>query len=789
MLCNVVTSLQSLDSSRSTVDEVHSLLLRASSLMSSASASEQTQLLAVLLDSVWLHWSARLPDASLLLAFFDAHAVAPVAALTALLAAPPQPAAHWLARYADESLFRRAFDALRADHRALSQEACVSLARALLGAPTRLANALQGNVPPALRERPFAYRVLLDAFASAPAALSVALLAHAVAIGLSEVAGSALHRFATKSSQAELRVLFVAVPDHVQARLLAALLQQCSPSEMRAVLGSGAESLLALSLPAVENFLSSAALHGNRPLPTLEHLDVLVEHLVALAAPIESTLHVARLCDDVATVWSDETFISGATPDAEQYLTRALLRLLPHVGSEHVNSGGALLTRLIDGVRHRLSSPLKPVRLNGMRVGQVFSRVLDPTNPLDFEELRDEAIVAKVAPTAAAHERAHATPVAATVEMAKKTRKRTNLDPDAVIFDDDDDDDVDDESEVAGDAVVDSEDEFLALELNESDDEQNSDALVVAGALSSKSLSHIGELISALNEQENAARFEVALAKLPAALRGKPDDIDFETTVLALASQLLHLHNRFGLESFVENRLSSLCEACCAAPAAVAQYLTKAFYETQHDMQQRVVILEVLSRSAQRLAGVDLDGSTTRRAEPAPRIEVVASAVAVVSERVQANTRRWGDVERRRAPPSEASAFRAVADVFFFGLVGRVDEEHVQMKLMNGKDDGLLLGRLLQCAAIVVECAGSHHPTLERMVRLLLDLTLAVRFHRDPFVRRACAFAVVAAVSTVPAHLRSSALLTPLLIECRAWLTECAMDADPEVRAMASVKC
>jgi len=787
VLSNVVTALQSLDSSRSTADDVHSLLLRASSLMTSASASEQTQLLAVLLDSVWLHWSARLPDASLLLAFFDSHAVAPVAALTALLAAPPQPAVHWLARYADESLFRRAFAALRADHRALSQEACVSLARALLGAPTRLANALQGNVPPALRERPFAYRVLLDAFASAPAALSGALLAHAVAVGLSEVAGSALHRFAAKSSQAELRVLLVAAPDHAQARLLAALLQQCSPSEMRAVLGSGAESLLALSLPAVENFLSSAALHGNRPLQTLEHLDVLVQHLVALAAPIESALHVARLCDDVATVWSDETFVSGATPDAEQYLTRALLRLLPHVGSEHVNSGGALLTRLIDGVRHRLSSPLKPVRLSGMRVGQAFSRILDPSNPLDFEELRDEAIVAE-APTAAAHERAHTTPVAAPVEKTKKTRKRTNLDPDAVIFDDDDDE-SEEGDDVTDDAVVDSEDEFLALELNESDDEQSSDALVVAGALSSKSLSHIGELISALSEQENAARFEVALAKLPAVLRGKPDDIDFETTVLALASHLLHLHNRFGLESFVENRLSSLCEACCAAPAAVAQYLTKAFYETQHDMQQRVVILEVLSRSAQRLAGVDLDGSTTRRTEPAPRIQVVSSAVAVVSERVQANTRRWGDAERRRAPPSGASAFRAVADVFFFGLVGRVDEEHVQMKLMNGKDDGLLLGRLLQCAAIVVECAGSHHPTLERMVRLLLDLTLAVRFHRDPFVRRACAFAVVAAVSTVPAHLRSSALLTPLLIECRAWLTECAMDADPEVRAMASVKC
>jgi hypothetical protein len=68
------------------------------------------------------------------------------------------------------------------------------------------------------------------------------------------------------------------------------------------------------------------------------------------------------------------------------------------------------------------------------------------------------------------------------------------------------------------------------------------------------------------------------------------------------------------------------------------------------------------------------------------------------------------------------SAFRDVAEIFFFDLMRRVDEQHVQLRLLTDSGDGLLLGRLIQCASIVVECAGSHHPLVDRMARLLARL-------------------------------------------------------------------
>lgn len=773
-LDSIVVSLQSVDPLHGSVHDVVALLQRAAALTTTTTRDDDDEstrrLLTALLEHTWLHWAARLPDVALLDAFFDARSPAPAAALSAVLAAPAAPAAHWLQRYVDEGLFRALFAAHLRDVDA------AALARALLAAPTRLANAMRGHVPPGLREHAFVLRVLLDAIHAAATPVAVALLAHAVSLGLVDVAGAALHRFVAARS-ALVRSLLLAAPDQVQARLLAALLRRSSPDEARAVLGADAASSLLTASPAIEHFVSAAALHGNQPLASLALVDVVIAHLVALAAPIESPLHVARLADDVATVWGAESFVSGAAPDAEAYLTHVLLRLLPHVGAEHVGAQGTLLTRLIDGVRHRLSSPLRPVRIDGMRVGEAFSLLLDPSNPLVFDELKSE-------PPPPPNEKPPQPPHAPADEPKRRAPKRAPaaLDPDAVVFNDDDDDDVDEDGGDADDAAADSDDEFVALDLNESDDEQaSSDALTLAGTVSSApGLSHIGELIVALGDQENAARFEAALGKLPSALRAKPDDIDFETTTAgALAAQLLHLHNRFALESFVENRLASLCELCCAAPAPVARYLTTVFYDTSLDMQQRMLILEVLSRAAQRLAGVDFAAST-----PAPPVVAVAKRPLI---EVVGQTRRWGDAERRReVAPSSASAFRGVAEIFFFELMRHVDKQHVQLRLMSGTDDGLLLGRLVQCAAIVVECAGAHHPLLERMARLLLDFVLVVRFHREPFVRRACAFAVVATTSTLPAHARTAPLLVPLLLECRAWLDECAAnDADPDVRELA----
>lgn len=47
-----------------------------------------------------------------------------------------------------------------------------------------------------------------------------------------------------------------------------------------------------------------------------------------------------------------------------------------------------------------------------------------------------------------------------------------------------------------------------------------------------------------------------------------------------------------------------------------------------------------------------------------------------------------------------------------------------------------LLGRLLQCLAIVVDASGAHNALAPRMFDALLEFVLAVRRHREPFVRR-----------------------------------------------------
>lgn len=788
---SLLDDLQSIDHVRADVHTVQTLLTRVVTVAPQLSHSDHQRALALVLDSVWLHWSTRLNDATL----FDRLLLEPTSLLPlgAVLCAPPQTASFWLQRYLrDEKSMRCVFVHLSSE----SAPSLTAFVRSLLSAPTRLANGLQGQIPAILRDTTFTTHLIVEAMRanvanSTSSTVVGAFCAHAVAIGLSASVGEALYRFVASSSVnsdhiAAVRGVLLAVPEHAQARALYAVIQLASPVELAKILGDSSSSLV-LASPAFENFLAAVVLHGNRP---LTHVDVVVSHLVSLGLPVESPLSAVRLADDVATVWGDPSFVSGAAPDTELYLSRVLLQFMPHLTQSQLDAGGTLLTRLVDGVRHRLSSPLRHVRIDGMRVGEAFSKVIDPTNPLVFEELKNEPTVATPTPPEPAKSQS-------AMVARKKKKVQPRLDPDAIIFDDDDDgdDDVndgDDNNNKNAEAPIDSDDEFVAFDLRESDDEHDDGGAMVPFASSNTALSHLGDLMVGLREQENAARFEAALSKLPGVLRGKPDDIDFDQTVVALASQLLHLHNRFALESFSDNRFESLLEACCAAPIVVARYLTNAFYDVNLDMHQRIVVLEVLSESAQRLAG-GLSMAPLPEPQRKPQlIEVMSrapsSARELVDQRVESHTRRWGDVSRRQAPAASASAFRDAAEVFFFDLMRRVDEQHVQLRLLTDSGDGLLLGRLIQCASIVLECTGSHHPLVDRMARLLLEFVLTVRFHREPFVRRACAYAVVATVRTLPPHLRSTPLLAPLLVECRTWLAECvANDVDPDVRALAQI--
>ena len=88
----------------------------------------------------------------------------------------------------------------------------------------------------------------------------------------------------------------------------------------------------------------------------------------------------------VTEQWADADFVNGAPLDVARYVTSVLLALLPRVERRDAE---ALLALLVDGVQRRLNATLRSVRVDGMRVGESFSRLLDAENPLVFEELHD----------------------------------------------------------------------------------------------------------------------------------------------------------------------------------------------------------------------------------------------------------------------------------------------------------------------------------------------------------------------------------------------------------------
>ena len=112
----------------------------------------------------------------------------------------------------------------------------------------------------------------------------------------------------------------------------------------------------------------------------------------------------------LAGVWCDPEFVMSTNWSRHQYVSRLLLYSLqmwmtppqsdselelesdltasPKLSSNRLEKSGCL-NYLLSGVQHHLEHGVQRVRLIGMRMAQTFSTILDPTQPLIFQELLD----------------------------------------------------------------------------------------------------------------------------------------------------------------------------------------------------------------------------------------------------------------------------------------------------------------------------------------------------------------------------------------------------------------
>ncbi|CAM6043737.1 unnamed protein product [Sphagnum compactum] len=360
----------------------------------------------------------------------------------------------------------------------------------------------------------------------------------------------------------------------------------------------------------------------------------------------------------LAHVWSSNKFIRSAPILKQAYLTAAVGMCVRAMDKEDMEHCDNLMKSLLEGVSHRLESPLPQVRQMAKRVALAFSLVLNPANPLfldDGDEIGDlddwdglhlignpsqtrepleqpgvAAITSSVLDGSKFTDdkpgKAHVDPslkAAATAADVDKHERRRQIrerrermaleedDPDAVVNLGEDsfnnsawlDEHGGDGTE--SDSGSEEGSPLRPYDMSDDDSELERRKLPL----------HLSDCITSLRKGDDPNAVENALQVAEQLVRAMPEELD--NAAADLSSALVHVRCSTveGEEDTAEDkRHGALVALLASSPLASVGVLTRELYSPHVDVSQRLLILDVMADGARELAGTR-DQSSGRRGQ------------------------------------------------------------------------------------------------------------------------------------------------------------------------------
>lgn len=513
--------------------------------------------------------------------------------------------------------------------------------------------------------------------------------------------------------------------------------------------------------------------------------------------------HLSHLCT-VASVWSEDVFVSSSDVLQQQFVTEFLLYpLRENLVSENdfqkgtTGEGVSLATMLVQGVTLRLDISLsKPIRMDGMRIAEAMASLLGQN--LRFDELHpaiEDTMDAK-------EEEPEVDPKKKPKSGKRRNRmKRTRqdlLDPDAEYFTDESDSSSS-QSEVSNGSSMNSsweeEDSLDAYPLD--DDEEDLRRVSLPRTLQDC----FAYLVAPDSDNLARDKQQAALMELARLVESKPFDlVDMTSTLVRV---LLHLEDKFGLSVFAEKKWECLLAFGIHAPLDTCVQLVEEM-KGGASLGTRVEALSIIAASAERLSvsptlvppspqtkniAATSAGSTSTRLKIALGLrednivkEVGGDVITTTSQATLSKTRRWR--QPRVDPKTTTNKFGPIAAHTIYSLFALMASTKENSSIWGGSTGELFLSEFIKTLSIMVNCASTY-PS-HAVSALAIDLfELAWSFHdaNSVEVRRSVLLAMATCMQLMPLDVLSS--------NCRKWvpfLKESSMrDSDEECRKLSTI--
>ena len=293
---------------------------------------------------------------------------------------------------------------------------------------------------------------------------------------------------------------------------------------------------------------------------------------------------------------------------------------------------------------------------------------------------------------------------------------------------------------------------------------------------------YIRDLISGLKDTEDFDKHTLALKNASSLIRRKAAfGTEVTDHIEELATILVGLKDRWEFEDFTKLRLQAMQAVLVADPLPMGQWFSKAFYNGDYSLGQRVSILTTLGLGAREIAGTSKDdGSVTGAVAstdpfPSKRLPnklhnlyaleaaptnifsaqmekamiqpLAASAADKVTGPNALKVRTFSsriEVEKKRQKPLSNALAKIVTEGFFFPLTGRWQVRTQAFRNNAPQSSPLLLSHLLKTLSLIIHAAGPSTLALPQLTAEFWSFLLSIRSSGsalDPSVLEALLFA------------------------------------------------
>lgn len=503
----------------------------------------------------------------------------------------------------------------------------------------------------------------------------------------------------------------------------------------------------------------------------------------------------------LVSIWSKREFVQSAPTEQQTYITAALGLCLEKMAKEDLDATKGALHLILQGVSCRLESPIYLVRKMASSIAYVFSKIIDPQNPLYLDDSCQVETIDWEFGTANPSKGSLATKMHCTDEKANKSESPSTMLCGKEISETDvdgndnmmksrkkkpsilkliDPDEVIDPATLNNESVSEEDDSD-----HESEDSETSSGpslqpydLTDDDSDLKRKFSQLVDVVGALRKSDDAEGVERALDVAETLVRSSPDELkyiagDMVRTLVQVRCSDITVEGEE--ESAEEKRQKALVALIVTSPLESLDSLNKLLYSPNVDISQRIMILDVMTDAAQELANARIQkpqhqpkaliSSTSDQPWFMPRStgppgagswkEISSTGTPLnwsysyerelpsrPGQIKKGKTRRWNQKSTMQENQTDWSQnrFPQYAAAFMLPAMQGFDKKRHGVDLLGR--DVIVLGKLIYMLGVCIKCAAMH-PEASVLASPLLDMLRSreISHHMEPYVRRSVLFA------------------------------------------------